>query len=106
MFKINSIIEINDDEEDIENKFYVDGDWCVEHQPIIKHVKDQGSFNQKCYVGLNEDNQKDMVLQIAQFIVFIVIGCNHIKAKRDSNNNVNELDTPPVVPHELIKVSL
>jgi hypothetical protein len=26
MFKVKGIIEIDDDEEDIENKFYVDGD--------------------------------------------------------------------------------
>jgi hypothetical protein len=31
MFKIKGIIEIDDNEEDIGNKFYVDGNWCVEH---------------------------------------------------------------------------
>jgi hypothetical protein len=31
MFKVKGIIEINDDESNIENKFYVDGNWCVEH---------------------------------------------------------------------------
>jgi hypothetical protein len=31
MFKIKGIIKIDDDEEDIGNKFYVDGNWCVEH---------------------------------------------------------------------------
>ncbi len=31
MFKVKGIIEINDDEVAIENKFYVDGNWCVEH---------------------------------------------------------------------------
>jgi len=40
MFKVKGIIEINDNEADIENKFYVDGNWCVEHQHIIKHIKD------------------------------------------------------------------
>ncbi len=39
MFKVKGIIEIDDDEEDIENKFYVNDDWCVEHRHIIKHVK-------------------------------------------------------------------
>ncbi len=41
MFKVKGIIEINDDEENIQKKFYVDGNWCVEHHHIIKHVKDQ-----------------------------------------------------------------
>ncbi len=45
MFKVKGIMEIDDDEEDIENKFYVDGNWCVKHQHIIEHVKNQGSFN-------------------------------------------------------------
>lgn len=45
MFKVKSIIEIDDDEEDIENKFYVNGNWCVKHHHIIEHVKDQGWFS-------------------------------------------------------------
>jgi hypothetical protein len=56
MFKVKGIIEINDDETDIENKFYVDGNWCVEHQHIIEHIKDQGLFSQECYTGLDENN--------------------------------------------------
>jgi hypothetical protein len=31
MLKIKGIIKIDDDEEDIENQFYVDDDWCIEH---------------------------------------------------------------------------
>jgi hypothetical protein len=81
MFKVKGIIEINDNEEDIENKFCVDSDWCVEHQHIIEHVKDQRSFNQECYAGFNENNQKDMVLQITRFTMFVVTECNYIKAK-------------------------
>jgi hypothetical protein len=46
-----------------------------------------------------------MVLQISQFAFFIVIGCDRIKAERDNNNNASELDAPPVVPHELVKVA-
>jgi hypothetical protein len=55
-------------------------------------------------MGLDKDNQKDVVLQIAQFIVFVVAECNHIKSKQDSNNNASELDALPIVPHKLIKV--
>jgi hypothetical protein len=44
MFKIKGIIDINDDKEDIENKLYINDDWCVEHEHIIEHVKDQWSF--------------------------------------------------------------
>jgi hypothetical protein len=105
MFKVKGIIEIDDHEKHIENKFYVDGNWCVEHQHIIEHIKDQGSFSQECYVGLDEENQKDMVLQISQFALFIVVGCDRIKAKWDGNNNTSELDTPPIVSHELVKVA-
>ncbi len=45
MFKIKGIIKIDDSEEDIGNKFYVDDNWCIEQQHIIEHIKDQGSFN-------------------------------------------------------------
>jgi hypothetical protein len=31
MFKVKGIIKIDDDKEDIENKLYIEGDWCVEH---------------------------------------------------------------------------
>jgi hypothetical protein len=105
MFKVKGIIEIDDNDEDIENKFYVDGDWCIEHQDIIKHIKDQGSFNQECHAGFDEDNQKDVVLQIAWFAVFIVVECNHVKVERDGNNNTNKFDAPPIVSHELVKVA-
>jgi hypothetical protein len=44
MFKVKGIIEIDDEEEDVENKLYVDNNWCVEHQHFNDHVKDQGSF--------------------------------------------------------------
>jgi hypothetical protein len=102
MFKVKGIIEINDDEAD---KFDVDGNWCVEHQHIIEHIKDQGSFSQECYASLDENNQKDVVLQISQFALFIVAGCDSVKAERDGNNNASELDAPPVVPHELVKLA-
>ncbi len=46
MFKVKGIIEIDDDKEDIKNKSYVDGDWCVEDQHIIEHVKNYGLFSQ------------------------------------------------------------
>jgi hypothetical protein len=32
-------------------------------------------------VGLDEDNKKDMVLQIAQFTMFVVTKCDRINAK-------------------------
>jgi hypothetical protein len=56
-------------------------------------------------VGLDENNQKDVVLQISQFALFIVVGCDHVKAERDGNNNASKLNAPPVVPHELVKVA-
>jgi hypothetical protein len=106
MFKVKGIIEIGDDEEDIENKFYVDDDRCIKHEHIIEHVKDQGSFSQECYMGLDEDNHKDVVLQIDWFTVFIIDRCDDIKAERDDNNNVSEFNALLVVSHDLIKVAL
>jgi hypothetical protein len=47
-----------------------------------------------------------VVLQISQFALFIVAGCDRVKAERDGNNNSSELDAPPVVPHEFVKVAL
>ncbi|CAK9250170.1 unnamed protein product [Sphagnum jensenii] len=92
--------------------------WCVPHQIdiVIKNaaalpqdgqwieVVYKWSFNQECYAGLDENNQKDVVLQISQFVLFIVAGCDRVKAERDGNNNASELDVPLVVPHELVKV--
>jgi hypothetical protein len=46
-----------------------------------------------------------VVLQISKFVLFIVAGCDRVKAERDGNNNASELDAPPVVPHELVKVA-
>jgi len=48
-------------------------------------------------MGLDEDNQKD--------VVFVVVEYDRIKAKWDDNNNLNELNAPPIMPHELIKVA-
>ncbi len=71
----------------------------------FEHVKDQGSFSQECYTSLDEENWKDVVLQIARFVVFIVIECDCVKAKWDDNNNASELDVPPVMLHEFVKVA-
>jgi hypothetical protein len=57
-------------------------------------------------VGFDEDNQKDVVLQIARFVVFVITECDRIKAEWDNNNNASELDTSPIVPHDLVKVVL
>jgi len=46
-----------------------------------------------------------VVLQIARFVVFIVIECDCVKAEWDDNNNASELDVPPVMLHELVKVA-
>jgi hypothetical protein len=46
-----------------------------------------------------------VVLQIARFVVFIVIECDCVKAKWDDNNNASELDVPPVMLHEFVKVA-
>jgi len=45
------------------------------------------------------------VLQIARFVVFIVIECDRVKAEWDDNNNANELDVSFVMLHELVKVA-
>jgi hypothetical protein len=42
---VKGIIKIDDNDKDIENKFSINDDWCIEHQHIIKHVKDQGWFS-------------------------------------------------------------
>jgi hypothetical protein len=44
-----------------------------------------------------------MVLQIAQFAVFVIAICDRVTTKWD-DNNINEFDVPPVVAHEFIKV--
>jgi hypothetical protein len=46
-----------------------------------------------------------LVLQIAQFVVFVVTECNHVKAEWDDNNNANKFNAMLVVRHELIKVA-
>jgi hypothetical protein len=45
-----------------------------------------------------------VVLQITQFVVFVVAGCDCFKVEWDDNNNVSKLDALPVVPQELVKV--
>lgn len=48
------------------------------------------------YVKAEQDDNNN----VSEFVT----GCNCVKAERDDNNNVSELDVPPVVPHELLKV--
>jgi hypothetical protein len=36
--------------------------------------------------------------------MFVVTGCNCVKAERDDNNNTSEFNVLLVMPHELIKV--
>ncbi len=36
--------------------------------------------------------------------MFVGLGCDRVKVERDDNNNASELNAPPIVLHELVKV--
>ncbi|CAK9860154.1 unnamed protein product [Sphagnum jensenii] len=50
--------------------------------------------------------QQKIKIRLLKDLLINMFKVKYIKVEQDGNNNMTELDMPPVVPHELVKVAL
>lgn len=79
-------------------------DWVVPKASVVMHIHDQGSWVRELYNSLSGPEKQQTLQEIAIFALCIVSGGFQIQAERDSRNNARELEAPPVMPAQLVKM--
>jgi hypothetical protein len=78
--------------------------WIVTKNVVVMHICDQGSWARDLYNELSDIEKQQTLQEISIFSLSIVANGLQIQVERDSNNNARELDTPPVMPADLVKM--
>jgi hypothetical protein len=68
------------------------------------HIQDQGSWVRDLYNALSDINKQTTLKEITIFGISIVANVSQVEAEHDSNNNARELEAPPVMPTDLVKI--
>jgi hypothetical protein len=68
------------------------------------HIQDQGSWVHDLYNVLSDTNKQITLKEITIFGIFIVANVSQVQAECDSNNNARELEAPPIMPADRIKI--
>jgi hypothetical protein len=68
------------------------------------HIQDQGSWVCNLYNVLSDTDKQTTLKEIIIFGISIVVNASQVQAERDSNNNARELEAPPVMPADLVKI--
>ncbi len=79
-------------------------DWFILKDFVVMHIQDQGSWVRDLYNALSDTNKHTTLKEITIFGIFIVANVSQVQAKRDSNNNAWELEAPPVMLANLVKI--
>jgi len=78
--------------------------WFILKYFVIMHIQDQGSWVRDLYNALSDTDKQTTLKEITIFGIFIVANVSHVQAERDSNNNARELEAPPVMLADLVKI--
>jgi len=79
-------------------------DWFILKDFVVMHIQDQGSWVRDLYNALSDTNKQTTLKEIIIFGISIVANVSHVQAECDSNNNARELEAPPVMPADLVKI--
>jgi hypothetical protein len=98
-----------DDEIDLTDKtanedFVQDQGWCVLIDDVATHCKGQGSWSLDALSALSNHEKQEALLDIAHFSLHLVAGLSEVQAERNSNNEIRELESPPVMPADLVTI--
>jgi hypothetical protein len=80
------------------------GRWSVSYERVMEFLEDQGMYSRKTLQGLSDELHRKVIQSIGQLITRIVEGIINIQAERNERNHAAD-DLPPVLPHELVKLS-
>ncbi|CAK9863104.1 unnamed protein product [Sphagnum jensenii] len=73
-------------------------DWFILKDSVVMHIQDQGSWVRDLYNALSDIDKQTTLKEITIFGISIVANVSQVQAKRDSNNNVRELEAPMLCP--------
>jgi len=71
---------------------------------IVMHIQDQGSWVHDLYNVLSNTDKQTTLKEITIFGISIVANISQVQAECDSNNNAWELEAPPIMPADLVKI--
>jgi len=80
--------------------------WIVTKDAVIMHIRDQGSWARDLYNKLSNIEKQQTLQEISIFSLSIVANGLQIQVEHDSNNNARELEAPPMMPADLVKMRL
>jgi hypothetical protein len=78
--------------------------WFILKDSVVMHIQDQGSWVRDLYNALFDTDKQTTLKEITIFGISIVANVSQVQAERDSNNNAKELEAPPVMPADLVKI--
>ncbi|CAK9876325.1 unnamed protein product [Sphagnum jensenii] len=76
--------------------------WIVTKDVVVMHIR--GSWARDLYNEFSDIEKQQTLQENNIFSLSIVVDGLQIQAERDSNNNARELEAPPVMPADLIKM--
>jgi hypothetical protein len=92
--------DVNADE--LDEPFHRSGRWMVRIDCIRQHVLDQGTWVRNLLTQMTEDDQLELLHEIATYAVSTVSGISVVQAERDNQNRASEDLAPPVFPAQLV----
>ncbi|KAH6569497.1 hypothetical protein BASA62_004868 [Batrachochytrium salamandrivorans] len=102
-FNMQSISDIQLDDLD-HTTIIVRGDWLIEKESDIMHIHDQGFWVRDLHSSLSDFDQQSTLEEVATFAFCIVANGLQIQAERDLATTLRELEIPPVMPADLVKL--
>jgi hypothetical protein len=78
--------------------------WIITKDAVVMHIRDQGSWARDLYNKLSNIEKQQTLQEISIFSLSIVVDGLQIQAECDSNNNARELEVPPVMPADFVKM--
>jgi hypothetical protein len=79
-------------------------DWFILKDFVVMHIQDQGSWVRDLYNVLSDIDKHTTLKEITIFGISIVANVSQVQVEHDLNNNARELEAPPVMPADLVKI--
>jgi hypothetical protein len=87
-----------------ENSYLELGVWWVTFKDVLVHVKDQGTWVKDLFLLLTDENQIDVLREIATYALRLVKGMSLVQGKHNCRNNAAAQLAPPIFPQHLYKM--
>ncbi|CAM6056227.1 unnamed protein product [Sphagnum tenellum] len=80
--------------------------WWVTFKDVLVHVKDQGTWVKDLFLLLTDEDQINVLREIARYVLRLVKGLSLVQGEHDSRNNTAAQLAPLVFPQHLYKMRM